>query len=96
MSVDGRKRTNIRVTHRLSGDDFANVLCLRHVEDGCDGEEELPAYSRDTILDMVRGQLADKADARNWWRDDVEEDAWGDELWKWADDLVRRRFPELY
>ncbi len=93
MSKDGIKRVNLRVTHRLSADDFANMLCLEH--ENHELGDDLPQYTRPLILDMVRHQLTFNPDGRNWWRDNPDEDC-ADELWAWASDLIRNRFPELY
>lgn len=95
MSHDGRKRVDVRITHRLDGGDFANILCLRHREDDEDGVEALPDYSRATIVDIVRAQLTKNADAPNWWQDDLDDTPWIGELWVWAMALVARRFPEF-
>ena len=95
MSGDGNKRFDLRITHRIGALDLSNILCFKHQGDDREGIEALPDYSRAAILDIVRGQLSLNADAPNWWQDRIEDD-WVDDVWKWADDLVRRRFPELY
>lgn len=97
-SVDGVKRANLRITSRLGGDDFANILCLKYHDHYGEEDGPLPALSRVKILDAVQGQLKLNADARHWWRDafDEEEQSRADELWEWADALVRLRFPEFY
>lgn len=85
-------RVNIQVTHRVSGDDFINALCLEHQSDD---EDELPDLTRAQIEEKVRKVLLERPDDRNWWGDDLEEDDIT-MLRKWADELVRRRFPELF
>ena len=95
VSRDGKKRFDLRITHRVGADDIAVILCYRHREDGEDGVDRLPEYSRAAILELVRDQLQLDADAPKWWQDGVEEE-WIGEVWEWADALVRRRFPELY
>lgn len=46
-------------------------------------------------MEKVRNVLYTRPDDRHWWRDRVDEDV-ADELWAWADALIRDRFPELH
>lgn len=98
VSNDGVKRVDIQITHRLSGEAFANALCFQYrghilLEDGA-----LPALTRKAILLKVREVLASRPADIDWWRDGDDEDAEenSDELYRWADALVRKRFPEMY
>lgn len=98
-SKDNVKRVSRRVTFRLSGDDFANTLCLRYVEHDLEDDGPLPELSRARILELVDEVLRTNADKPNWWQDnvnDTDDDEFVAALWKWADDLVRRKFPEFY
>lgn len=95
MSKDGLKRTDFRVTHRVGGSDFVNILCLVHREHDTEDDGPLPDLSCSAILKGIRAQMANNADASNWWQDDVDDD-WVEELTEWAEELVRRRFPEFY
>lgn len=94
-SVDGVKRVNLQITHRMAGYDFANALCLVHREHDLEDDGPLPDLSRSKVLEAVRKVLAEKPDDRHWWRDHIEDD-FADELWAWADALVRGKFPEMY
>lgn len=95
-SMDGVKRINKRVTHRLAGYDIVNILCLKYREHDTEDDGELPDLPASKILKTVDDQLKMNADAPNWWADDVDDDDWAEELDQWARDLVRLRFPELY
>lgn len=95
VSKDGKRRVDLRITHRLADYDFVNILCLKYAEHDPEDDGELPDLSRTEILSIVRGQLTEKPDARNWWRDDVEEEDWADELRTWFHELVKLRFPEF-
>lgn len=95
-SLDGRMRVDRRVTFRLDGDDFANALCLTYRERDLEDDGPLPELSRAKILELVDKVLLKNADRRNWWSDGVDDDEFEAALWKWADDLVRRKFPEFY
>lgn len=92
--VSGRKFFKLRITHHVHAELIARILCYKHREDDEGGVETLPDYSRAAIMRTVREQLAMNADAPNWWTDDIDED-WIDQVREWADDLVRRRFPDL-
>lgn len=94
MSQDGKRRFDLRITHRVGAQRLSDILCYKHSGDDDDGVESLPDYSRAAILRIARHQLAMNADAPNWWTDHIEED-WITELRQWADVLVCRRFPEL-
>lgn len=94
-SGDGKKRVNRRVTHRLDALDFENLLCLNQQNYGSGGDD-LPDLSRAEILKIVDTGLRDRPDARHWWTDDVDDDAARDALRTWAEELVRRRFPEFH
>lgn len=91
-SVDGVMRVNIQITHRVDGDDFINVLCLEHQSDD---EDELPDLTRAQIEEKIRKVLAQRPDSRHWWGDELNEEGIGMPR-RWADELVRRRFPELF
>jgi hypothetical protein len=96
VSQDGRKWINRRITFRLCGGDFANVLCLVYREHDLEEDGPLPDLSKAKILELVDDVLLERADKRNWWSDDVDDDDFRDALWEWADELIRRRFPEFY
>lgn len=95
-SKHGVKRVNLQVTHRMAGYDFANALCLKFQEHDLEDDGPLPGLSRDAVLKIVRRVLEERPDARNWWRDHVEDDDFADELWAWADKMIREKFPEMY
>lgn len=95
-SIDGVKRVNLQVTHRLAGYDFANALCLVYREHDLEDDGPLPDLPRGAILKILRKVLEEKPDARNWWRDDVDDSGFASELWAWADKLIRGKFPEMY
>jgi hypothetical protein len=90
--MDGVKRVNIQVTHRVGGLDFINALCLEYQSDEPD---ELPDLTRAQIEEKVRKVLTQRPDGRHWWTDELEESD-VEALREWADELVRRRFPELF
>jgi hypothetical protein len=91
-SKDGKKRVDMRITHRVGGEDFVSALCVLHQSDDAD---ELPDLTRAQIEEKVREVLTKRPDDRYWWRDDLEDDD-ADTLLEWAEELVQRRFPELY
>lgn len=91
----GRKFFKLRITHHVSAETITNILCYKHCGDDTDGIDALPEHSRAAIIKIAREQLSTDADAPNWWTDDIERD-WVDELRPWAENLVRRRFPELH
>jgi hypothetical protein len=93
--ASGRKFFKLRVTHHVGALDLSNILCYKHREDDVDGVDALPDYSRTAIWKIAREQLAENADAPNWWTDDIEQE-WVDEVRQWVENLIRRRFPELY
>ena len=91
-SVDGVKRVNFQVTHRVGGDDFARALCLEYRSEDIGS---LPDLGRVQIEKVVRDALKRRPDSMPYWSDELEEDE-TEALWAWADGLVRRRFPELF
>lgn len=92
VSMDGVKRVNMQVTHRVNAEDFVMALCLEHQSDDAD---ELPDLTRAQIESKVREVLTARPDARFWWTDELEEEDVS-MLKDWAEELVRRRFPELF
>lgn len=96
VSLDGKKRVNRRITHRLDALDFENFLCLRYTEHDLENDGDLPDLSRSKILEIVDHELTNRPDARYWWTDHVEDDDFRVTPREWATELIRRRFPEFY
>lgn len=90
--TSGRRCAEVRITHRITGLDIVNALCLHYSQED---DKPLPDLSASTIEKILRTVLKEKPDDRHWWQDELEDD-WCDELTKWAEELVRRRFPSFY
>jgi len=91
-SVDGVKRINMKVLHRVSAKDFANALCVDYEYQA---HEDLENYTRDQILEIVRKTLARNSEQLIYWADDMEPEA-AQGILDWAVELVERRFPEMF
>jgi hypothetical protein len=91
-SNDGVKRVNIQVTHRLGGQDFANALSFEYLHSG---DETMGDRTRDQVIATVRRVYKEWPDEVPYWTEDIDEDR-AAEIGAWAEELVERRFPELY
>ncbi|MEJ8654677.1 hypothetical protein WKI65_43265 [Streptomyces sp. MS1.AVA.3] len=92
---DGRGAVlQVTYAHNLDGESLAMRLYYAHAKVSENGEKLPTEISVDTLMGHLGEQGASCAEGWHEYESEPTQQAW-DEVWPWAQDQVRRLFPDL-